>query len=332
MSKHHKTQSYRMVFRKLISAEQRAYARLLREQGLSYRTIAKKAKISRMSALRICKGPLPSNKAKKRGKGGRKRLLTQRQERILVRNIKVLRKTEGPFSCKRLMEFSGVHNVSERTVRRYLNRNGFYFLQARKKGLMTETDFKKRTRFAKNIRNNYPRNVFTDRVAFYLDGTGFAFKTNPMDQARAPRSRIWRRKSEGLDAGCTAKGAKVGSGGKVLRLMVAISYNEGVVICEQYEHMNGPYFANFIRTHFEAMFSRADKSGSRIFIQDGDPSQNSALATNAMQEVNAELLLIPPRSPDLNPIENIFKIVGDDLRKQALDHKIRSETFDEFTA
>ena len=39
---------------------------------------------------------------------------------------------------------------------------------------------------------------------------------------------------------------------------------------------------------------------------------------------------IPKRSPDLNPIENIFNIVKRDLKKQALTNRISSETFQEF--
>ena len=35
--------------------------------------------------------------------------------------------------------------------------------------------------------------------------------------------------------GCTAKGKKEGSGGKMVKLIVAISYNKGVIDCEQYE-------------------------------------------------------------------------------------------------
>ncbi len=52
-----------------------------------------------------------------------------------------------------------------------------------------------------------------------------------------------------------------------------------------------------------------------------------------MTYVNAILLPIPPRSPDLNPIENIFKlVVGDELRKNAIKFQIMRETFDEFKA
>ena len=55
-----------------------------------------------------------------------------------------------------------------------------------------------------------------------------------MDQARAPKGRVWRKKSEGLTQGCLAKGRKVGTEGKVAKFIVAISYRKGILVlaCE----------------------------------------------------------------------------------------------------
>ena len=282
---------------------------------------------------RICKTPI-GYIPKKRGSGGRKRKLSNRQERTLLRNVQKLRESEGGFSSKRLMQVSGLNgiNISVRTVRRFLNRNGYHFLQARKKGILLRKDLKKRVEFAKDVRRRFGHNMFTHKIAFYLDGTSFVYKTNPLDQARAPRGRVWRKHSEGLMTGCTSKGSKVGSGGRVVKLMVAISFKEGVVACEPYSHMNGAYFADFIRRKFDAMFSKSDKHGSRLFVQDGDPSQNSKVARDAMAEMDAELFPIPPRSPDINPIENIFKLVGDNLRADALRFQISKESVEGFQA
>ena len=41
---------------------------------------------------------------------------------------------------------------------------------------------------------------------------------------------------------------------------------------------------------------------------------------------------IPPRSPDLNPIENLFHLVSKQLEKDALDMQIKQETFAQFSA
>jgi hypothetical protein len=33
--------------------------------------------------------------------------------------------------------------------------------------------------------------VWTQDIAFYLDGTGFAYKRNPLDQALTPKGRVY---------------------------------------------------------------------------------------------------------------------------------------------
>ena len=61
-----------------------------------------------------------------------------------------------------------------------------------------------------------------------------------------------------------------------------------------------------------------------------DPSQTSKVALSALENIEAELHKIPPRSPDLNPIENIFHVVKSMLRREAIARNIVSETFEEF--
>ena len=39
---------------------------------------------------------------------------------------------------------------------------------------------------------------------------------------------------------------------------------------------------------------------------------------------------IPPRSPDLNPIENTFHLIGKKLKKDALDMKLERESYEQF--
>lgn len=41
---------------------------------------------------------------------------------------------------------------------------------------------------------------------------------------------------------------------------------------------------------------------------------------------------IPARSPDLNPIENLFNVVGSKLSSDALEMKIKRENFEGFSA
>ena len=139
-----------------------------------------------------------------------------------------------------------------------------------------------------------------------------------------------RKKSEGLNQGCLAKGSKVGTGGIVAKMMVAITHGGGVIICERYKKMDAKYFASFIDQHFNTMFERSAKGLTLLWLRDGDPSQNSKTACEAMACSHCELLKIPPQSPDLNPIENIFHIASKKLGKDALNKGITHESYEEF--
>ena len=56
--------------------------------------------------------------------------------------------------------------------------------------------------------------------------------------------------------------------------------------------LNGRYFKTLIEREFQRMFRESQKA-SKLFIQDGDPSQNSALARAALKRVGAKVLAIP---------------------------------------
>ena len=75
-------------------------------------------------------------------------------ERNMMRQLKVLRKEDGNWTSGKLMEMCDINNseISNRTVRRQLNRNGYEYLQARKKGVLTEKDIAKRLEFAKDVK------------------------------------------------------------------------------------------------------------------------------------------------------------------------------------
>ena len=50
-----------------------------------------------------------------------------------------------------------------------------------------------------------------------------------------------------------------------------------------------------------------------------------------MEKVHANVIQrIPARSPDLNPIENVFNVVKRQLKDEALQKNIESESKDEF--
>lgn len=299
---------------------------------MSVQEIMKLTGVSRASIYRIGREKMKKFEKKKKdrklSRGGKK--LTIRDQRALLRQLHQLRRNGGQFSSKRLAEVTGLsRNVSDRTVRRWLNQNGYFYLQSRKKGLMSDKDKNGRVDFAKSTLKKYEDDLWTSKIEFYLDGVGIYYKRNPADQARSAQGRIWRLKSEGLKQGCTTKGSKEGSGGKVLKLMVAISYGKGVVHCYPYTSLNGDEFHHYAQEHFDEILKKTGK-GTRLFLQDNDPSQNCKQVKALLKRNKIKQLTIPPRSPDLNPIENVFHLLKMKLRKDAIARNIVRETFEQF--
>ena len=72
------------------------------------------------------------------------------------------------------------------------------YRQARREGLLTENDLKLRMKFAKDIKKYYDTGLWSSGICFDLDAKYFIYKTNLMDQAKAPKSLVWRKKNEGL--------------------------------------------------------------------------------------------------------------------------------------
>ena len=142
----------------------------------------------------------------------------------------------------------------------------------------------------------------------------------------------WRKKCERLALHCTAPARKEGTVGRVAKFMVAMAYKKGITLCTEYRgHICGKLFADMIKRQFPAFFKRSLTGQKHMFfLQDGDPSQNSAVAYEALNSIGASIIAIPARSPDLNPIENIFHRVKQNLRKEAIVKKKTNESYDSF--
>ena len=111
---------------------------------------------------------------------------------------------------------------------------------------------------------------------------------------------------------------------------MVIAFNKGVVLAQEYEHMSGEYFSDFVKKNLSKLFT--GETEQKWFVMDNDPSQRSKAAMKAINETGATLFAIPPRSPDLNPIENLFHVTKSELEAQAIASGIQQESWHEFKA
>lgn len=283
-----------MVFTKQITASKRALAWYLNKyHKLSYRRIAHDCGISKSCVQRICSDELPGSATESRSckKTGRPRHVSQRDLRTLIRTMKRLRKNNVHMTVKGLVEESGLsfQSASRRTYSRCLNQLGYSYFSARRKGILSEKDKKVRLQFARKMKKEAVRNpeFWTNEISFYLDGVSFVHKYNPKSGAASNKSRVWRKKEEGLQV--TSKGSKELAGGRRLHVLVAIAYGKGAILKVPYEKMTGTFFGDFIREHFNITFAQAGPktNGRRVFIMDNDPSQMSRSAKAALEDIEA---------------------------------------------
>ena len=313
-----------------ISEKTKAYAIFLKEElNLPVRKIAERCHISKSSVAYICKQGMESKPPPKRS--GRPPALSARDRGRFLRKFKSMREENPNVKVGQVAMECELHQVSIRTLSRILRKSGFRYVRPMRKGILTAKDKKQRVAYALQAIKNTTPAFWTDDVLMYLDEVSFVHKRNPCADALAPAARVWRTPGEGLQL--TAKGSKDVGGGNICHFIVGISFGAGAVVIEEYTKMNGEYFSDFIEnTLHRVLLDRAAATGKEklLFLQDNDPSQNSGKAKEALKNIGAEVVKIPPRSPDLNPIENFFHNVKRKLRQDAITNTIVCENLNSF--
>ena len=262
---------------------------------------------------------------------GRPRKLSPRDERAIITSLIRLRENNnGNLYSTDIQNDAGLGHVSNMTVRRVLASKGYRCTQCRRKGQLSKKDLQTRMRFAQRCKN-LPQDTWTKGISFYLDGTSWVHKSNPSKSAKTARTRTWKKQGESLSIDCLAKGCKEGVNGKRAKFMVAIAHGKGVIGCYQYQgRLNGEQFSQIVKDTFPDLFSKSANPTNKVFLQDGCPVQTSKVARQTWESLGYEMFAIPPRSPDLNPIENTFHSIGKQIRKDAVTNRIEKETYKQF--
>lgn len=94
--------------------------------------------------------------------------------------------------------------------------------------------------------------------------------------------------------------------------------------------MNGESFSTFVYDELHKCFETLNADSPWMFLMDNDPSQTSKVAIDSIDDIGAELFTIPPRSPDVNVIENLFNVFKRQLDNDAISRNITKETFSDF--
>lgn len=226
-------------------------------------------------------------------RGGRKKKLVPRLVNKLHRAAK-LRKGQSIRKLAATYKGKGI-DISPTSIWRGLHACGLKAFRRQRKPAITKEHKKQRLSYARKHKQRvWKRVVFADEKVFYL-GT-LPNRKNDI---------VWADTSDEVEPHATARVQ-----GKV-NVYAAIS-REGQTELHVFEqNMTGNYYKAILQNTLLPTTSLLYPRASWAYVQDNDPKHRSKVAVDYISKICPEPIFLPPYSPDLNPMENVWATVGE---------------------
>lgn len=203
--------------------------------------------------------------------------------------------------------------ISKTTMSRRLKEKGLRGRVAAKKPFISRENIKKRLKWARDHKNwtqdQWKKVLWSDEAPFVLYWSG--------------KKVVWRRKNERYLPECTTGTIKNQT--KKLMLWGCFAANGIGNLHRIYGIMNANIYKNILIYKMKPSAKKLFPNGNYIFQHDNDSKHTANLVKNYIKKSKIQLLDWPPQSPDLNPIENLWKILKD--RTKNKKHKNLDDLF-----
>lgn len=257
-------------------------------------------------------------------RAGRPHLLSAKEETKIVRITgRMVEQADGEWQVTAEMIKKALKlTCCTRVILDALHKHNVYFHAMRQKPLLTKADVEQRSSFAEEYYRK-PVSFWTDKVHAFMDNKFFPTYLNAKARAFARKSRphgTFRAPGQGLGRGHVKprKDLKQNFGPSV-NVAVAIS-SKKVLMCHVVTGVWNAKAAADMYTNALAPALQKEHPGKRSFLllEDNDPTgYKSNMAKDVKKALGVNVLEIPKRSPDLNPLDYAFwSEVNTRLRKQ----------------
>lgn len=248
-------------------------------------------------------------------RSGRPPMLSSRNVRYLVNIVKENRQQSVEEITKKFSESLDL-SPSTKTIRRYLNNEGYYGRAGLRKPLISEANRKKRLNFCKERKDwdsEWNSIIWSDESRFML------FQNDS-------HHWVWRKPKEKYDVDCLIPTVKSGNQG-VMVWGCFIKNSIGPLVRLDGK-VNSIHYKNLLNEYLLSFMNQLDNSIDYIFQDDNAPIHRAHIITEWKENNSIISLPWPAQSPDLNPIEHLWDVLERKVRKRTPHPKNINELFD----